>query len=228
MSKRTCTIPGCGKTVRAKGLCGAHYERKRRNGHTDLLFGGHAWNKNHHVDGGKRCTTCEEVKPLTEFYKNGKSWDGLASVCKVCDRAWHKEDWAANLEERRAGNRRKYVADRQARIEQANEAVHIRRRMLAEAKRDAGVTLTALREIHGDSCCYCGVTVDFVPMKRGEPYNPLRASIEHLVPVSKGGGHTWDNCRIACLACNLSKNNRSVSEFVNASEQSRADILDGA
>ncbi|MBU6173741.1 MAG: HNH endonuclease [Planctomycetes bacterium] len=27
--------------------------------------------------------------------------------------------------------------------------------------------------------------------------------VEHVVPRSNGGSHTWDDVRVACLKCNL-------------------------
>src|SRR3982750_3653428 len=33
-------------------------------------------------------------------------------------------------------------------------------------------------------------------------YSPRRAdTIDHVVPRSRGGGHTWENCVAACRAC---------------------------
>lgn len=37
-------------------------------------------------------------------------------------------------------------------------------------------------------------------------------SIDHIVPRSRGGGHSWDNVAAACRACNLSKRDRTPAE----------------
>lgn len=43
------------------------------------------------VQFGKRCPRCEQVKPVTEFYKNAlRPGDGYASRCKACDKKYHK------------------------------------------------------------------------------------------------------------------------------------------
>lgn len=34
---RACSIDGCGKPARARGMCQTHYGRWKRNGHTDLI-----------------------------------------------------------------------------------------------------------------------------------------------------------------------------------------------
>jgi 5-methylcytosine-specific restriction endonuclease McrA len=46
-------------------------------------------------------------------------------------------------------------------------------------------------------CQYCGGAAD---------------SIDHIVPRSRGGGHSWDNVAAACRACNLSKRDRTPTE----------------
>lgn len=38
------------------------------------------------------------------------------------------------------------------------------------------------------------------------------ATIDHLIPISKGGSHEPSNVRTACHACNSGKNNRGGNE----------------
>jgi len=52
---------------------------------------------------------------------------------------------------------------------------------------------------HG-SCQYCGMQVS---LKTG--------TIDHVVPRSKGGLHTWENVVIACIPCNQKKGSRLIS-----------------
>ena len=48
-------------------------------------------------------------------------------------------------------------------------------------------------------CCqYCGST--------------KRLTIDHVIPRSRGGTHTWDNVVIACERCNTTKGNRTPEE----------------
>ncbi len=37
-------------------------------------------------------------------------------------------------------------------------------------------------------------------------------SIDHVVPRSHGGGTSWENCVLACLACNVCKANRTPAQ----------------
>lgn len=48
------------------------------------------------------------------------------------------------------------------------------------------------------TCQYCG--------------NTQRLTIDHVIPRSKGGSHTWDNVVTACASCNSAKGNRLLHE----------------
>jgi 5-methylcytosine-specific restriction endonuclease McrA len=50
----------------------------------------------------------------------------------------------------------------------------------------------------GGRCAYCG--------DKG-------STIDHVVPRSRGGTHTWENVVLACLPCNSRKGDRLVAEL---------------
>ncbi|GAP96573.1 HNH endonuclease [Leptolyngbya sp. NIES-2104] len=49
------------------------------------------------------------------------------------------------------------------------------------------------------TCQYCGST--------------KHLTIDHVIPRSKGGTHTWDNVVTACATCNSKKSDRFLSEL---------------
>jgi 5-methylcytosine-specific restriction endonuclease McrA len=51
------------------------------------------------------------------------------------------------------------------------------------------------------TCQYCGA----------KPGSEL-LSIDHIVPRSRGGKSSWDNCVLACLSCNKRKANRTLEQ----------------
>jgi len=53
----------------------------------------------------------------------------------------------------------------------------------------------------GMACIWCG----------SEDRSNL--TLDHLVPYSKGGGHTGDNLITSCLHCNSSRGDKDPSEF---------------
>ena len=42
--------------------------------------------------------------------------------------------------------------------------------------------------------------------------HPLAAEVDHLIPISKGGGNVWDNVAIAHRACNVKKGNKAAGD----------------
>jgi 5-methylcytosine-specific restriction endonuclease McrA len=69
--------------------------------------------------------------------------------------------------------------------------VHVPRRLHVAPSRKA----VFLRD--GHKCQYCGRTAE---------------NVDHVVPRSRGGKHTWDNVVAACRRCNGRKENRSPQE----------------
>ena len=49
----------------------------------------------------------------------------------------------------------------------------------------------------------------------GSPQAPLYPTMDHIIPISKGGGHTWENVQVAHRVCNLNKSNKIGKEWNN-------------
>lgn len=54
-------------------------------------------------------------------------------------------------------------------------------------------------------CGICGLRVN-TKLKHPHPYSP---SLDHIIPLSKGGSHTPDNVQLAHLRCNISKGSKT-------------------
>lgn len=66
---------------------------------------------------------------------------------------------------------------------------------------------SAVFERDGWCCGICGLDVD-----PAEPFpEPGAATIDHVVPMSRGGGHTWTNVQLAHFYCNTVKGAREVA-----------------
>lgn len=57
----------------------------------------------------------------------------------------------------------------------------------------------------------CGLCGELVLQGEQAPH-PRSPSIDHIVPLSRGGSHTYANVQTACWGCNTAKGNRSVGE----------------
>ena len=74
---------------------------------------------------------------------------------------------------------------------------------------DKDITLPRLYKRDKGVCYICGGICDFNDWKitpGGQKYpGDNRPEIEHVVPISRGGLHSWDNVRLACHKCNNEK-----------------------
>lgn len=118
--------------------------------------------------------------------------------------------WPARLRDR-AYRQRPEVSERQRSRYAADEAYREKRR--ANVKRCVAVRRGATRtekiyrkKVHEEAagrCYLCGVAVLLADMH-----------LEHKHPLSRGGSHTYDNIGCACRDCNLSKQNKTETEFL--------------
>lgn len=76
--------------------------------------------------------------------------------------------------------------------------VRLRRYVRVPYQPPPAVTRSGVLRRDGRRCAYCG--------GRGE-------TVDHVVPRSRGGGHSWENCVACCLRCNTRKADRLLSEL---------------
>lgn len=81
---------------------------------------------------------------------------------------------------------------------------HARRALMRGNAVGAPVTVAALLERDGEECGICGEAIDLDL----EHPDPLSKSIDHVIPISKGGEHSLTNCQLAHLGCNVRKSNK--------------------
>jgi 5-methylcytosine-specific restriction endonuclease McrA len=163
------------------------------------------------ITGLKTCNRCRAPKPPDKYSKNAKQPDGLNSQCKEC----HKQYYEANKEsyKRRAETYYKankesykrhdktYYEENKERIKQyvkdnphVKKASDHKRRALRVSSSDGTVTSKALLEMlmtWSGICPRCGREAD--------------STIDHIVPLSKGGAHSITNLQLLCKSCNGSK-----------------------
>lgn len=243
-SQATCSIGDCGGKVIARGWCNKHYLRWRNHG--DPLGGGPELKPAvDHDDGSRTCSACGLRQPIAQFDLDRTASRGRRAQCKLC-RSGKVRDWYNENQDRqqaRARDRRerngdairaqdsaRYRRDRPKRVALATEHSHLRRARDAGVEIERGITVEALRVIHGDRCGYCGVTMTFEVVVGGSR-EPRRATIEHVMPLTRGGAHTFANTILCCWDCNTKKKNRTVEEWDAEREALREDgasVLDEA
>lgn len=154
------------------------------------------------------CNTCGETKPLTEFAKTGgRALHGRKNQCKVCRAAVVLAKWRAahpeapTLAERylvtpeiEAERRQRYLAQRRS-------ISHRRRaRMCGGDVREVtnrDLIQMALRQC--SECFWC--------------HERATLTIDHVIPIARGGRHAIGNIVMACASCNKRRRDRLPIEW---------------
>lgn len=88
------------------------------------------------------------------------------------------------------------------------EAENARLRALAKklggGKHGGHQTIEHLIRRDGPECCWCGRVTDHTLPET----HPLRATVEHVIPSSRGGDRSLRNFRVACRKCNTVRGNK--------------------
>lgn len=83
----------------------------------------------------KRCSTCKETKPVSEFGKNRSREDGLHTQCKVCKKKSDHKYREANREKLAESNRRYREANREKEVERYHKYRESNKEKIAEKNR---------------------------------------------------------------------------------------------
>ena len=176
------------------------------------------------MDRTRTCTRCEITKAITDFPPAKRYRGGRNSRCRPClNRAvlaiYYRRRAEGGVspkpvyltqEARRiaqAENKRRYAERHPARVRAAKRAyvaLHPMRVKMTlaqnRARRRAApgeVTAKQWKEIlffYGHRCPHCGIH---------DSERPL--TVDHFIPIAKGGMHDWTNVWPLCSPCNLKK-----------------------
>jgi len=172
------------------------------------------------------CTRCCEKQPENGFYADKRSRSGLQSECKECVKARSRANYLANRAAGLAKRRAYYAAnrDRQRQVmrdwyrenRDRHRALTLkwraanpdRKRDMEQSRRArAGGYFTEhvdrleLLDRHDGLCGICGDAVD-----------PGNFDVDHVIPIGRGGEHSYANTQPAHKRCNQSKKNRLMHE----------------
>lgn len=182
----------------------------------------------------KVCTMCKKQKKPSDFRKVKRLAQGLDVYCKDCRRSYSRQ-WSRNNAEKeleryrlyREKNKevirersrlrmqivrlknpekslfytREYRRNNPAKANAWDEKKRAIRKGALEAHVLSAEDWIKIKKSYNGCCVYC-----LKPSKRLEK--------DHVIPLSKGGTHTFDNIVPACKSCNSSKNARDVFDWV--------------
>jgi 5-methylcytosine-specific restriction endonuclease McrA len=108
------------------------------------------------------------------------------AICKARGRPWSPEGLTAPY-----AARSRYVQLRRA----------------AEAIGDKDLTTLTVWHRAGGQCAHCSTDTPSPQTPRGERSSRRFnwATLDHILPLSQGGTHTWGNAQLLCLSCNSRK-----------------------
>lgn len=123
-----------------------------------------------------------------------------------------------------SGSSREVYCSDKCRKRNDNKRKELMKRMRVKTARsngsfDASISLEKLFKRDKGQCYLCGLKCNYEDYRIttdghfivGKQY----PTIEHVLPLSKGGTHSWDNVKLACWECNTSKSNTLLNEDDN-------------
>jgi len=182
--------------------------------------------------GMKWCTTCKQFLPIEEFCKDASQGDGHGTKCFQCRRRGVKQPDRVDNRTRRQMAEKGYkycskckrfypkekMAGSQGACKECRKEYHRKRYHENESVREAVFQhnysrkhklnsvpqsyLDDLFERFDGMCAYC--------------QERKATSIDHIIPVSKGGNSVPGNLLPCCKHCNSSKRNRNVFEWLES------------
>lgn len=90
-----------------------------------------------------------------------------------------------------------------------------RARQAALKNFDNDITLLGVYERDGGICQICGMPVDKNARDGRKIYRDY-PTVDHIIPLSHGGLHVWDNVQLAHMGCNAMKGDNFTVEEGNA------------
>lgn len=132
--------------------------------------------------------------------KSRKWYANNADRAKLANAEWRRKNpekmkeyrakWKSLNPQKEASSQRKYIQTPSGKSSKAHRA-HRRRAAIMKCENKATSSQLAILKGKSKTCYYCGCGGAL--------------TFDHVVPISKGGGHSIDNIVMACSSCNRKK-----------------------
>lgn len=198
---KVCAVEACTAEVISRGLCVRHYARLRKHGTTDLVTAprqrpprepcvidgcnalrvGRGWCSKHWTRWKRHGSPTAQVR--------GEVVNGRR-ICAGCNAAVLIEDWYVTP----AG---RYVSCRECFGEWNRNRGHARRAVAEGERFDR-------REILNRDQWVCQLCAHPIDPTLQHP-DPMSATLDHIIPIARGGEHSRANAQSAHRICNMRK-----------------------
>ena len=185
----------------------------------------------------KSCCTCKQSKDPSFFSRNKSREDGLQDRCKECVRNVRREKRIAaglvvmgpkQTKEERLARAREYnrisQRSRKRRQENYEHVLEIERasrtknkekqrpfknerqmrRARIQKEKSFLILPKELKKLYNQPCLFCN--------------SKENQSIDHVIPLSRGGTHSIGNLITLCRSCNSKKSNKFMIEYMKVSK----------
>lgn len=153
--------------------------------------------------------------PKNAYEKVHEQFLNRSGVCEICGKHYTVREYVESCGMKKASDNG--VCSRECRdvkLKHITKRAHVGRRdsHRHRAKRfgceyDSSINLEELIKRDGLRCALCGEMCDMNDHSWSKYSGPMYPSIDHIIPMSKGGGHVWSNVQIAHIICNSYKGN---------------------
>ncbi|MFD8618285.1 HNH endonuclease [Streptomyces sp. NPDC059513] len=149
----------------------------------------------------KHCKKGDHRVPEENFNKSKKAKDGLQSYCRNCQKGAHKETWAGYYQENRDKRLENTSVWKKGNPEKV--AAYGKKRYETIKAQTPMPIMSNYREVvfgfYGEKCMKCDSLDDL--------------TIDHIIPISKGGEHGLWNMQVLCAGCNNRKRELQETDF---------------
>lgn len=136
-------------------------------------------------------------------------------ICEICGKPYTVREYIESCGAKKAQDNgvcsdkcRRIKTNRQVREYRKRRGVrdsHRHRARKYGCAYDSSVTLAKLIKRDGLRCAICGEMCDLNDHSWSRYSGPMYPSIDHIIPMVKGGGHVWGNVQVAHMICNSEK-----------------------
>lgn len=148
----------------------------------------------------KKCSKCKESKDESGFHKDKRAKSGLASWCIECHQRYNqfnksgRTNWSREYLKHQKALRLKWAAEHPNQVKLYKLRSDHKRRVKL-------INSPFPKEFRLGPCCWVCLSTE-------------NLTVDHIIPVSRGGTNDISNLTTLCGSCNSRKNNKLYSEWL--------------